>query len=155
MTAIPRQAAEASTLRTVLVVTVGLALFVTASAGLGMVIWRDPSAGTSTGAAGRALPADPGAAAGQLEESSRRAAIGNVTMVLPGPPYSLYPDPLIDAGFGAGSPKRLFLPLHHDQSRAAQLRAEGWQTVAALTAQENGEALRCTHWLDGDEPHAY
>jgi len=69
--------------------------------------------------------------------------------------FSLYPDPLIDAGFGAGSPKRLFLSLHHDQSRAAQLRAEGWQTVAALTAQENGEALRCTHWLDGDEPHAY
>ena len=69
--------------------------------------------------------------------------------------FSLYPDPLIDAGFGAEAPKRLFLPLHHDQSRAAQLRAEGWQTVAALTAQENGSALRCTHWLDGDEPRPY
>ncbi|WP_340265766.1 ATP phosphoribosyltransferase regulatory subunit [Sphingobium mellinum] len=69
--------------------------------------------------------------------------------------FSLYPDPLIDAGFGAEAPKRLFLPLLHDQSRAAQLRQEGWHTVAALTPDENGEALRCTHWLDGDVPRPY
>ena len=69
--------------------------------------------------------------------------------------FSLYPDPLIDAGFGAETPQRLFLPLHHDESRAAQLRGQGWQTVAALTGQENGEALRCTHWLDGEATRAY
>jgi ATP phosphoribosyltransferase regulatory subunit len=69
--------------------------------------------------------------------------------------FSLYPDPLIDAGFGGQSPKRLFLPLHHDAARAAQLRAEGWQTIAALTGEENGETLRCSHWLDGAEPRPY
>jgi len=109
VTAIPRQAAEASTLRTVFVVTVGLALFVTASVGLGMVIWRDPSTVTSTGAADRALPTDPDAAAGHLEESSRTAAIGGVTMVLPGAPYTLYPDPMqlkgvLESVFTASAP---------------------------------------------------
>lgn len=69
--------------------------------------------------------------------------------------FSLYPDPLIDSGFGGDAPRRLFLPLHHDAARAAQLRAEGWHTIAALTPDENGEDLRCTHWLEGDEPRAY
>ncbi|MEV4933099.1 ATP phosphoribosyltransferase regulatory subunit [Sphingobium sp. LMA1-1-1.1] len=69
--------------------------------------------------------------------------------------FSLYPDPLIDAGFGGEAPRRLFLPLRHDTARAAQLRGEGWQTIAALTGEEDGKALRCSHWLDGDEPRAY
>ena len=69
--------------------------------------------------------------------------------------FSLYPDPLIDAGFGAETPRRLFVPLTADPARAAMLRAEGWHTVAALGAGEDGVAQRCTHWLDGDEPRAY
>ncbi len=108
MTAIPRPAAEASTRRTIFVLGVGLALFVTASVGLGLVIWRDPTTGISTGPADRALPAE-GAAAGHLDESSRTAAIGDVTMVLPGAPYSLYPDPLqlkgvLQSVFSASAP---------------------------------------------------
>ncbi len=69
--------------------------------------------------------------------------------------FSLYPDPLIDAGFGGEQVKRLFLPLGHDADRAAALRAEGWHTIAALTGDEDGERLRCTHWLDGAEPRPY
>lgn len=69
--------------------------------------------------------------------------------------FSLYPDPLIDAGFGSEAPRRLFLPLHHDAGRAAELRAQGWQTVAALTEGEDGAAQRCSHWLDGAQPRAY
>ncbi|BAV65421.1 ATP phosphoribosyltransferase regulatory subunit [Sphingobium cloacae] len=69
--------------------------------------------------------------------------------------FSLYPDPLIDAGFGGEAPRRLFLPLDHDAERAAALRAEGWHTIAALTGDEDGERLRCSHWLDGTEPRAY
>jgi hypothetical protein len=108
VTAIPRPAAEASTRRTILVLSVGLALFVTASVGLGLVIWRDPTNETSTGPADRALPADA-AAAGHLDESNRTAAIGDVTMVLPGAPYSLYPDPLqltgvLQSVFSASAP---------------------------------------------------
>jgi ATP phosphoribosyltransferase regulatory subunit len=69
--------------------------------------------------------------------------------------FSLYPDPLIDAGFGDERPKRLFLPVGHDVVRAAALRAEGWHTVAALADGEDGAAQRCSHWLDGSEPRAY
>ncbi|WP_253339891.1 ATP phosphoribosyltransferase regulatory subunit [Sphingobium sp. OAS761] len=69
--------------------------------------------------------------------------------------FSLYPDPLIDAGFGGDSPKRLFLPLGHDPARAAELRGEGWHTIAALSEGEDGAAHRCSHWLDGSEPRAY
>ena len=52
----------------------------------------------------------------------------------------------------------VLLPLGLDEAfelvtQPARLRR--WQTVAALTAQENGEALRCSHWLDGDEPRTY
>jgi ATP phosphoribosyltransferase regulatory subunit len=69
--------------------------------------------------------------------------------------FSLYPDPLIDAGFGDEAPKRLFLPLGADVARAAELRAEGWHTVAALVGDEDGARLRCSHWLDGAELRAF
>ena len=69
--------------------------------------------------------------------------------------FSLYPDPLIDAGFGIKEVRRIFLPLGHDAARAAALRTEGWQTVAALSEGEEGTALRCSHWLDGTAPRAY
>lgn len=69
--------------------------------------------------------------------------------------FSLYPDPLIDAGFGGESPRRIFLPPGHDAARAVALRAEGWHTIAALADDEDGAAQRCSHWLDGDAPRAY
>jgi ATP phosphoribosyltransferase regulatory subunit len=69
--------------------------------------------------------------------------------------FSLYPDPLIDAGFGGDSARRLFLPMGHDAERAAALRAEGWATIAALCEGEDGAAQRCSHWLDGGQPRAY
>jgi ATP phosphoribosyltransferase regulatory subunit len=78
-------------------------------------------------------------------DGSEEAAVG----------FSLYPDPLIDAGFGGEAPDRLFLPLGHDSERAAALRGEGWHTVAALAASDDGAALRCSHWLDGAAPKAY
>jgi ATP phosphoribosyltransferase regulatory subunit len=63
--------------------------------------------------------------------------------------FSLYPDPLIDAGFGAESGRRLFLPLGHDAARAAELRAEGWITLAALSPADEAGALGCEAVLDG------
>ena len=65
--------------------------------------------------------------------------------------FSLYPGPLIDAGFESGEEKRLFLPLGHDAEVAAKLRAEGWRTVAALDDGDDAKALGCSHWLDGGE----
>jgi ATP phosphoribosyltransferase regulatory subunit len=65
--------------------------------------------------------------------------------------FSLYPDPLIDAGFGTENTRRLFLPLGHDAERAAALRSEGWVTIAALSASDDGKSLGCEAALDGAE----
>lgn len=66
--------------------------------------------------------------------------------------FSLYLDPLVDAGLGTKDKRRLFLPLGTDAETARQWRAEGWRTVAALDSADSAQALGCTHWLDGDEP---
>ena len=63
--------------------------------------------------------------------------------------FSLYPDPLIDAGFGSESARRLFLPIGHDVEQAAALRGEGWVTVAALSESDDAGALGCQAVLDG------
>ena len=75
---------------------------------------------------------------GELEE----AAVG----------FSLYPDPLIDAGLGTedDSDRRIFLPLGHDSALAASLRADDWQTVAALSDTDDARALGCG-WRLGPE----
>ena len=69
--------------------------------------------------------------------------------------FSLYPDPLIDAGFGRKDSKRIFLPLGHDAECAKALRGNGWRTVAALSESDDGKALGCTHWLNGQAETAY
>ncbi|MGV1681849.1 ATP phosphoribosyltransferase regulatory subunit [Sphingopyxis sp. NJF-3] len=66
--------------------------------------------------------------------------------------FSLYPDPLIDAGLGGEdiAERRIFLPIGHDPAIAASLRADGWQTVAALTDAEDAARLDCG-WVLGSE----
>lgn len=68
--------------------------------------------------------------------------------------FSLYPDPLIDDGLGAEdvAERRIFLPLGHDTELAASLRADGWQTVAALSDADEARALGCGYVLGGDGP---
>jgi len=65
--------------------------------------------------------------------------------------FSLYPNPLIDAGFGAKAKDQLFLPLGHDAELGMKLRAENWRTVAALSNKDDAKALGCTHILNGTE----
>lgn len=62
--------------------------------------------------------------------------------------FSLYPEELVEA-VKAAEPMghRLFLPLGHDRARAEALRGEGWRTVAALSDEDDGVALGCTHQL--------
>ncbi|MDF8335640.1 ATP phosphoribosyltransferase regulatory subunit [Novosphingobium cyanobacteriorum] len=69
--------------------------------------------------------------------------------------FSLYPDALIRL-IEADEPQedRLFLPLGHDREAAARLRAIGWRTVAALSADDTAQALGCSHVLDGETPVA-
>jgi ATP phosphoribosyltransferase regulatory subunit len=62
--------------------------------------------------------------------------------------FSLYPDPLIDAGFGRGEEKRVFIPLGANGDTAKALRAEGWVTVAALSESDDGRTLGCSHILE-------
>jgi ATP phosphoribosyltransferase regulatory subunit len=61
--------------------------------------------------------------------------------------FSAYIDPLIDAGLARDERRRLFLPIGTNPGKAAQLRSEGWNTVAALTANDTAEAQICTHIL--------
>ncbi len=64
--------------------------------------------------------------------------------------FSVYIDPLVDAGLARGERRRLFLPSGTDAATAAKLRSEGWVTVAALVASDTAEAQICTHiWRDG------
>ncbi|KQZ65339.1 ATP phosphoribosyltransferase regulatory subunit [Sphingopyxis sp. Root1497] len=70
--------------------------------------------------------------------------------------FSLYPDPLIDDGLGAedDADRRIFLPLGHDPALAASLRADDWQTVAALSDGDDARALGCGWRLSADGPVA-
>lgn len=69
--------------------------------------------------------------------------------------FSLYPDPLVDT-LALSEPLRdtLFLPLGHNVTAAARLRAIGWRTVAALADADDPGSLGCTHRLTGDETRA-
>lgn len=69
--------------------------------------------------------------------------------------FSLYPENLVEA-VKAEEPlgDTLFLPMGHDRSAAARLRAEGWRTVAALSDADDAAVLGCTHVLDGVTPRA-
>ena len=66
--------------------------------------------------------------------------------------FSLYIDPLVDIGLGFEPARRVFLPLEHDPAVAAQLRDDGWTTVAALSEQDRPN--NCTHRLEGNKPVA-
>lgn len=108
--------------RRILALSVGFALFVSVGIGIGLVVWRDPAPAASS-AGGPTLSAPQPAASGarprgELAERTRRATIDSATMVLPGPPYQLYGDPmrveaLLDVLFVAHAP----VHRHYDGQR--------------------------------------
>jgi len=66
--------------------------------------------------------------------------------------FSLYPDRLVEQLAEATTrAAALFLPLGHDPQVAANQRAVGWRTVAALSPQDDPVALGCSHRLERDE----
>ena len=65
--------------------------------------------------------------------------------------FSLYIDPLVDAGLGREPRRCVFLPLGADRAAAARLRGEGWTTIAALSRDDDAAALGCTHRLVAGE----
>jgi ATP phosphoribosyltransferase regulatory subunit len=63
--------------------------------------------------------------------------------------FSLYLDPLVDAGYGIEPQRTVFLPLGADASAGLALRQDGWITIAALSDADQPAALGCTHIWDG------
>lgn len=64
--------------------------------------------------------------------------------------FSLYPDPLIDRLPEGEGDKRLFLPLGHDPLVARKLRAQGWNTINALSPADDAAKAACSHQLGDD-----
>lgn len=64
--------------------------------------------------------------------------------------FSVYVDPVLEAGIVPAERRRLFVPLGSDPATVAALRAEGWVTVAALEESDSAEAQACTHRLTMD-----
>ena len=61
--------------------------------------------------------------------------------------FSLYPDPLIDMALEEAENRRLFLPEGTLPTKAAQMRADGWVTVAALDEADSAASLGCAYVL--------
>jgi ATP phosphoribosyltransferase regulatory subunit len=68
--------------------------------------------------------------------------------------FSLYIDPLVDAGLGVVERRHVFLPVGTEPAAGAALRAEGWTTIAALSEADDPAALGCTHRLVDGRPAA-
>jgi hypothetical protein len=101
-----------SSLRVAAALGLGFALFVSASIGLGLVIWPSQPSPPTQRAAGAGLPSAGGlgtAPVGYLDERTRTATIGPASLTMPGDPYVLSPDPMairgvLDLLFWASAP---------------------------------------------------
>ena len=155
-------ARQTSPLRVVAVLSVGFALFVSASIGLGLVLWRDPSNTSAQrvvgGSAG--LPSAGGvgtAPIGYLDERTRTATIGPASLTMPGDPYVLSPDPMeirgvLDLLFWASAPVHIRYDGKHDWSSgvllgrvAEQSSAGDLQTDGRLALHRLSQAIFDQH----------
>jgi ATP phosphoribosyltransferase regulatory subunit len=66
--------------------------------------------------------------------------------------FTLYADPMLEAGFGADERRRLFLPLGTAPELGRALRVGGWVTVAQLEPDDTPAAQLCSHVLGPDGP---
>ena len=154
---------RASPVRVATVLTLGFALFVSASIGLGLVIWRD-SSNTSTqravgppGGVPSARGTDP---IGYLDERTRTATIGPASLTMPGDPYVLSPDPMavrgvLDLLFWASAPVHARYDGKHDWSSGVLLGrvavpgdADDLQTEGTLAVHRLSQAIFDRHPTD-------
>ena len=64
--------------------------------------------------------------------------------------FSLYLDPLVDAGHMQVAARRVFIPLDAPTGTGSKLRREGWVTVSAIHPGCDASALGCSHrFADG------
>jgi len=66
--------------------------------------------------------------------------------------FTLYADPMLQAGFGADERRRLFLPLGTAPELGRALRIGGWVTVAQLEPGDSPAAQLCSHVLGANGP---
>jgi hypothetical protein len=88
---------QPSRLRSLVALLLCLALFLSATIGLGLAIWQDgPSVQRSVRLplAGPAAPTATPDSVGRLDQQTRVATIGSASMTLPDDPYWLSPDPM-------------------------------------------------------------
>lgn len=120
---------RASPLRVATALTLGFALFVSASIGLGLVIWRDSSNTSAQRAVGAPAGWPSGGGTdpiGYLDERTRTATIGPASLTMPGDPYVLSPDPMavrgvLDLLFWASAPIHIRYDGKHDWSSGVLL----------------------------------
>jgi ATP phosphoribosyltransferase regulatory subunit len=65
--------------------------------------------------------------------------------------FSLYLDPLVDAGLMHAETRRVFIPLGSKPDIAPRLRDNGWITIAAIDKACDAAALGCSHRLEGGD----
>ena len=152
---------RASPLRITAALSLGFALFVSASIGLGLVLLRDPSSTSVRAAGGPAgLPTagsvgtDP---VGYLDERTRTATIGSASLTMPSDPYVLSPDPMairgvLDLLFWASAPIHSRYDGQHDWSSgvllgrvSASSSQSDLQTEGTLTLHRLSRAIFDRH----------
>ena len=140
-----------SRLRSVVALLLCLALFLSATVGLGLAIWQDGPTVQRSGrvpVANPATPATTGAAGpvGRLDQKTRVATIGNASMTLPDQPYVLSPDPMQAAGldlfFLASAPVHPRYDGMHSWSSAVLLGRLAPGGAGADLAERGQEAVR-------------
>ncbi|MBW8270972.1 ATP phosphoribosyltransferase regulatory subunit [Caldovatus aquaticus] len=85
---------------------------------------------------------------GELARGGRYVALGEE----PATGMTLYPDAVLRAAPEAAPRPRVFLPPGTAPEVGRRLRAQGFATVAALSAADSPQALRCTHVARDGEP---
>ena len=122
---------RASPLRVATALSLGFALFISASIGLGLVIWGDQpdtsaqrvAGGSAGGPSAGGVSSEP---VGYLDESTRTATIGPASLTMPSDPYVLSPDPMtirgvLDVLFWASAPVHSRYDGQHDWSSGVLL----------------------------------
>ena len=133
-----------SPMRVAAVLSLGFALFVSAS--IGLVIWRDPSNTSPQRAAG--LPSAGGTdPIGHLDERTRKATIGPASLTMPGDPYALSPHPMaiggvLDLLFWAAAPVHIRYDGKHDWSSGVLLGRVAEQDSAGDLQTDGRLAMR-------------
>ena len=151
---------RASPLRVATTLTLGFALFVSASIGLGLVIWRDSSNTSAQRAVGAPAGWPSGGGTdpiGYLDERTRTATIGPASLTMPGDPYVLSPDPMavrgvLDLLFWASAPIHIRYDGKHDWSSGVLLgrvavpgNASDLQTEGTLALHRLSQAIFDRH----------